>query len=174
VAILHGGALPWLVQFAGLAALFFVAARRFLGDRKSRTVCVAVPLLVGLFWWSGLVLQYWNTELLGAVVDLLGYRMGGGSLFDEILFATAGPLVHPVRLHGPYALSGVEFLWTGLSTTIVLCWLGIGIAWLSRETPEGNLNRKSWLRVALVVLVYTSPVYLKFTLSLSEAFALAF
>jgi len=168
VAILHGGAFPWLAQFIGLSAPFVVIAHRFLRNRKYSAVCVAVPLFFGLLWWSGLVLRFLGTDRLGLLAEFQARQLGGGSLFDD-LFLPLGAIVNPVRLHGPFVLSGIDFFWTALSTTLVLLWWGIGITWVSRTLPEGlkpKLDRRGLFRVAIVVFVYFSPSYLKTTISL--------
>jgi len=165
--ILISGLLPWLVQWLGLGTLSFAVAGNF-PTVKRRFVAFAIimPLLVGLGWWIGLEVMFWRSDPLEAATKLVSLsireQLDGESIFESMLFHTLGPLVCPLLLHGPFSLRGWTFMWTGLSTALVMAYWTWGAHWLELESIWSvRVTRKQLRRSIALILLYMVPVLLR-------------
>lgn len=161
------GAVPWLLQWAGLALLVVAVARgRFRVRWADILLGVCLPLAVGLIWWVGLYAAYWTKDPLEALVEHLMWawtrEYRADPSWQGILFDVFGPLVHPLRQQGPGTLRGWEFLWTALSTGLVMSTLTwVAWRWRVEGSRPGRYQWRRWLLMALWVALYTSPVFVR-------------
>ncbi|NLS93708.1 MAG: hypothetical protein GXX96_16230 [Planctomycetaceae bacterium] len=88
VNLLIAGAVPWFVQWAGIACLLvgFLSSRWGL-DRRAVLKAAGVPLIVGAAWWTGIVAVHWSENPLDWSVAASdghsGSDAGVGSLVTE-------------------------------------------------------------------------------------------
>jgi hypothetical protein len=161
------GAMPWLLQWSGLALLVVAVARaRFRVRWADVLLGVCLPLAVGLIWWVGLCATYWTKNPLEAVAEHLMWawtrEYGADSLWQVMLFEVFGPLAHPLRQQGPGNLRGWEFLWTSVSTAVVmstLTWVGWRLR-VEGARPDRGARRR-WLLMFLWTALYISPVFVR-------------
>jgi hypothetical protein len=160
------GGLPWFLQWASLAVLFTLLIGH-LGylDRRTTIAVVFFPLAIGLSWWIGVAVTHWADDPLDFIVNWVMWSVSRGfgaeTLAQAALFELLGPLTCPLMLQGPYALAGWTFLWTALSTTLVMLLL----AWTARKlTDIKHLPFSSFRRLCMVgafVLIYNLPVLVR-------------
>jgi hypothetical protein len=164
--MLIAGALPWFLQWAALAVLCHLIARRIGNAHHSRAlVAVLVPLAVGASWWIGVAATHWgdnSLEFVGKVAMRSTMRnLAGDTLVQCALFDVLGPLACPLMLRGPYVMAGWSFLWTALSTALVMSLF----MWIAQTVAVMNRGRSSNLRISaflcLGALIYTLPVLLR-------------
>lgn len=160
------GALPWFLQWAALAVLFTLLIGHLGYLDRGTTVAVALfPLAVGSCWWIGLVVTFWDRDpldsLMYSAMWSISRGFGAETLAQTVLFEVLGPLTCPLMLRGPYALAGWTFLWTALSTTLVILLL----AWTARKFATMKCLRPSrshrLVLVGAVVLIYGLPSLLR-------------
>ncbi len=107
------GALPWLLQWAGIVAIL-LGARRWTPSLDRRVVLkgTSVPLILGALWWGWLVASYWKSNPLDAVLDMLMLgtqrQMGAAPLALSVMFDVFGPLTAPFLLSGPASISMIS------------------------------------------------------------------
>jgi hypothetical protein len=164
--LLIAGGLPWFLQWASLAILFALLVGR-LGylDLRTTVAVVLFPLAVGACWWIGVAVTHWHHDpldfLANSVMWSISRGFGAETLAQTVLFEVLGPLTCPLMLRGPYVLAGWTFLWTALSTTLVL----LLFAWTARKLATLKHLRLSGSRrlalVGAVVLIYDLPVLLR-------------
>jgi hypothetical protein len=161
--LLVAGGLPWLLQWAGLAVLTVAVARgRFRVNWGAVLLGVLLPLCVGLTWWIGLCKMLWSSGLLEVIEEELAYAISGGTLWQQLLLELSGPLTYPLKQRGPVSLEGWEFLWTGLSTALVMS----SLTWVARtrRVDASGSPKWTWRQVGLIViwgLLYFGPIYVR-------------
>jgi len=171
------GAVPWLLQWGGLALLVAAVAR---GVHRVNSGAVWVgacfPLVVGLAWWAGLLATLWGGDPLDLILDraafLLRDELGATSPWQWAVYDILGPLCCPLRLQGPGLLSGWEYVFAALSTLIVMA----SLVWVLRRTAADATaeaeDRVNWRQLALVTLwtlLYIGPVFLRSALRAATA-----
>lgn len=166
--ILVGGALPWYLQWSGLAVVVVVGVcGRFGCDREITLGAVLVPLLVGSVWWLGLAWVHWSQDPLELVSEsvIRAYRheYGAESLMEFVLFRIIGPLTCPMMLGGPFHLESWAFVLTLVSTSLIIVW---GL-WAGRRLRAGKPTIRTY---ALLASVYASPAIVLVMLDFFPAF----
>lgn len=166
LTLIIAGGFPWFLQWASLAMLFTVLVRHqgYL-DRRTTIAVVVLPLAVGSCWWIGVAITHWGDDpldfLLNTTMRSISRGFGAETLAQGALFEILGPLTCPLMLRGPYVLAGWTFLWTALSTTLVMLLL----AWTARKLKRMKDLRLSGPRrcalVGAVVLIYDLPVFIR-------------
>jgi len=175
--VLLAGAVPWVLQWGGLA-LLVAALARGLYRVNSGAVWVGscFPLVVGLAWWSGLLATLWGGDPLDLLLDrttsLLRDELGAASPWEWVVYDVFGPLCCPLRLEGPGVLRGWEYAFTALSTLIVMA----SLVWVLRRTEadvtaeaEDRVNWRGLALIALWTLLYIGPVFLRTAFRASTA-----
>jgi len=160
------GGLPWFLQWASLAVLLtlLIGHRSYL-DRRETIAVVVSPLAVGSCWWIGVAVTHWGDDpldfLINSTMWAISRGFGAETLAQAVLFEVLGPLTCPLMLRGPYGLAGWTFLWTALSTTLVM----LLFAWTARKLTHVKHARLSSSRrlvvVGAFVLMYDLPVFLR-------------
>lgn len=159
-------AIPWLLQWAAVVLLLTTVCRRLWNvDRGPIIFATCWTLLVGTMWWTALFVRACQNSplewLIEIVAEEVSFNLGGGSVGYHLVFRVLGPLVHPLGSSGPGAMAGWEFLWTGLSTTLVTAyWIGAA-SWIGFSTRLwGFPTRGELLRLVAAILLYMVPSYL--------------
>jgi hypothetical protein len=160
---LVAGALPWVLQWMGLAVLLGAVAG---GARGVRRVVVAVgtigPSIVGLVWWIGLAALFWHSDFAETQLCLASYAIQEQwstlPFGADILFTVFGTLTCPLKLSGPFTMRGIHFALTAISTALSIAWW----TWILHKidrTPPGP--RRSWRQLFVPVvgaIVWSAPV----------------
>lgn len=164
--LLVAAAVPWLLQWAGVV-LLFLGARRFVPSINRRLVFMGavVPLLVGLVWWTSLVVIHWSDNPLEVIEGMMQLsilqQFGEESVGQGFLHDVVGPLATPFLLHGPYSMSGWISLWIGLSTAAVMgIWIAIAKIMTDLE-KNGSLRPQQWLLCAALIMLWLLPVVIR-------------
>jgi hypothetical protein len=157
--LLIAGAVPWYLQWAGLAILATYALLGRLGcDREITSGAIVVPLIVGSAWWAGIVVLHWSEDPLEFVAETIfrtyRHELGTADFCETLLFQVLGPLMCPLVLHGPYTLNGWIYFITLISTLLVIAW---GL-WVGRRLRTSEATFRS---LFVVGLVYSTPVLLR-------------
>ncbi len=164
--LLVSGALPWLLQWAGVLVLF-LAVSPFVPSTDRRCVLhgASVPLLLGSVWWISLIVTHWSDDplefILSAMVMSVREGLGGESLGQGLIYGVVGPMTAPLMLHGPVSMTGWAYLWIGLSTAAVMgIWTTIASILRGLERG-GTLKRRQWAWCAFLVLLCQLPVIVR-------------
>jgi hypothetical protein len=164
--LLAAGGLPWLLQWAAIALALVALTHQYRHFRGTDVLIgTLTPLLVGLCWWISLAVLYWRSDPIDVIHDMVSRhinRQFGDSAFWEIaVFDVLGPVVCPLRLAGPVSLAGWDFLWSGLSTGVVMVYCTWASRWSGLKLSLSvSCTRGEFLRLFLVQLVYFAPVVL--------------
>jgi hypothetical protein len=163
---LVSGALPWLLQWAGVL-LLFLAVSPFVPtiDRRCVLHGATVPLILGSVWWTSLIVTYWSDDPFEAILSVMmlaaAEQFGGESLGQGLIYGVVGPMTTPLMLHGPVSMTGWASLWTGLSTAVVMG-IWTAIAKIVRGLQcGGTLKGRQWAWCAFLVLLCQLPVIVR-------------
>lgn len=172
-AFLCRGALPWILQWAGLAFLWIGIARGRLRANSAAVVLgVLFPLLIGLTWWIGFCATFWTSDPADLLFEAAAHSTAGdyATFWQKMLLDVFGPLAHPLGQRPPFTLAGWDFLWTGLSTGLVMSSLTL-VARTGKTGSAGSAkpSRGRILLQVVWVLVYFGPVFLRLTLQVVHA-----
>ena len=169
------GAQPWLVQWAAVVVLVAAAGVACLRVNWGAVILAAgFTLVVATIWWLGLCETYWQIEPAAASYEQLSWTAaqepGGQSPVEMILLEFIGPFTCPLKLQGSHTLQGWDFLWTGLSTALVMATL----TWVVRRTEADldtskKFNTRQFLLIVGWVLLYLSPVIIRAILRATAA-----
>ncbi len=174
VNLLVASALPWFLQWAGVVALFLGASRLIRRlDRRSVLMGASVPLIMGLLWWTSLVVTFWSDDPLEAMVDVMGLmireELGAESLAQGALYEVIGPLTAPLTLAGPATMTGWSFVWTGLSTAAVMAIWTVMARIMGPLNQGEKLSRGRWAWCGVLMLLWLLPVIIRAVTRVLEA-----
>jgi hypothetical protein len=173
--LLVSGAMPWLLQWAGLAVLTVAVARGCLRVNWGAVLLgILLPLCVGLIWWIGACAVFWRSDPFEATADVLAWsaarHCGGQSLLRSMLFELFGPLTFGWTHHRLGSLLGWDFVWTGVWSMLVMT----SLTWVGRTRRLDASGRPKCTRGQVVLLVvwvllYFGPFYIRMTLRIIDS-----
>jgi hypothetical protein len=157
--LMVAGAIPWFFQWACVV----VVVVAFWGSQKTRGAAlfaICGSLATAAIWWIGLAFRFRGMDPLDAILDATALEielgLGGGTAFDQFLFHVLGPMLGPIRLHGPLSFRGWDFLLSMLSTTLVMGYLLV-VGGLGSRAQRSNTASDCLKFMAAVFLCFAPP-----------------
>lgn len=156
--LLVAGAMPWLAQYLGTAAIVsLLAARRKRFSPAQMAFGCSIPLIYGAAWWLWVARAFWGADPIEAIAQH-GSRQFAGPGFIEL----AGAVVNPLQLRGPWSMAGTDFFWVAASTGMVCAYWIYASRWIgieSRPSMEMPSFREIG-RLTCAMMIYMSPATL--------------
>ncbi len=155
--LLIAGALPWFLQWAGVAAILWAfSSTRSEHWSGGRVFAILSTFTLGLVWWGGVTARFWGKSFLEGTTDVVieSIRQNFGQI--DLLFDYVGPLIDPLALQGPLVLDGWRFLVALASTTLVMAYLLL-VGRFARMGRRGFALRDLLRFVAGVLLFFLPP-----------------
>jgi hypothetical protein len=158
--LMTSNALPWFLQRAGVICgiLGWCGTRN---QRGTTLFAILVSLTLAILWWGGLAIKFQGMGVLKMITEVMKFEIqsdhGSSLLSDEVLFHFIGPILGPLQLHGPDELHGWNFLFIGLSTTLLVGYLRI----VGRMTPmaNGSSSAIDYIQfIAAILLCFVPPL----------------
>jgi hypothetical protein len=163
------GALPWLLQWAGLSLGLLAIVGRNRTRRAPAMFATLVSLAFATIWWIGLIGRFWGMNPLDAAVAASTFEvqsfLGGATVFDELLFHFIGPIVGPTTLAGPISMRGWSLFPELASTALVIGYLYLVGRWCRMGC--GERSRRNAVRFAAGMIVFFLPPFLRLALELA-------